>query len=107
MDGCSIRESYDAPKAPGGPYAGTSYSGYSRLDHKWHQMYVDRNGNVGLYVGGMDGPDMVLVAPARGGALQRMTYRLHPDGSVEQIGVISTDGGATWGGGYDYTYRRN
>jgi hypothetical protein len=107
MNGCSIMESYDAPNAPGGAYAGASYSGYSRLDHKWHQMYVDRNGNVGLYLGGLDGSDMVLVAPARGGGLQRMTYRPHPDGSVEQIGVISTDGGATWSAGYDYTYRRS
>ncbi len=106
MNGCSIRESFDAPRAPGGPYSGTSYSGYDRKDGRWRQMYVDVNGNVSLFTGGLEGPDMVMVAPARGGALQRMTYRLHADGSVQQIGVISRDGGKSWSPGYDYTYRR-
>ncbi|HEX4736108.1 MAG TPA: hypothetical protein VH331_00950 [Allosphingosinicella sp.] len=106
MNGCSIRESYDAPEAPGGPYSGASYSGYDRKDGRWRQMYVDVNGNVSLYSGGLDGADMVMVAPARGGALLRMTYRSHPDGSVQQIGVISKDGGKSWSPGYDYTYRR-
>ncbi|MBV8687361.1 MAG: hypothetical protein JOZ90_12940 [Alphaproteobacteria bacterium] len=106
MNGCAIRESYDAPRAPGGAYAGASYSGYSRLDAKWHQMYVDVNGNVSLYAGGMEGADMILIASGRDGALQRMTYRPLADGSVRQIGIVSTDGGRTWKPGYDYTYRR-
>jgi hypothetical protein len=106
MDRCSIKESYDAPKAPGGPYAGTSYSGYDRKDGKWHQLYVDVNGNVTSYTGELDGRDMVLIAPGKSDALQRMTYRPLSDGSVEQIGVISADGGKNWQAGYDYTYRR-
>jgi len=106
MNGCAIKETYDSPKAPGGAYAGTSYSGYARGDGKWHQMYVDVNGNVTWYTGGLEGRDMVLAAPGRSGALQRMTYRPLGDGAVEQIGVVSTDGGKTWHAGYDYTYRR-
>ncbi|MDB5692939.1 MAG: hypothetical protein JWO81_2002 [Alphaproteobacteria bacterium] len=104
---CAIRESYDAPGAPGGPYSGTSYSGYDRKDGKWHQMYVDGDGSVSWYSGGLEGADMVLDAPARGGALQRMTYRPHADGSVQQIGLVSADGGKTWAPGYDLTYRKN
>ena len=38
MNGCAIKESFDAPKAPGGPYAGTSYSGFAQGEGKWHQM---------------------------------------------------------------------
>jgi hypothetical protein len=106
MSGCGIRESYDAPSAPGGAYAGTSYSAYDRNDGKWHQFYVDVNGNATWYSGGMEGADMVLNAPGKNGALQRMTYRPHEDGSVEQIGVVSKDGGKTWQPGYDYTYRK-
>lgn len=106
MDGCSIRESYEAPNAPGGAYSGTSYSSFDRKDGKWHQMYVDVNGNVGLYVGALQGNEIVLEAPGRGGSLQRMTYRPLPDGSVQQIGLVSTDGGKSWAAGYDYTYRK-
>lgn len=48
---------------------------------------------------------MVLSAQARNGALQRMTYHPLPGGAVEQIGVISTDGGKSWRPAYDLTYR--
>ena len=107
MNGCGIKESYDAPEAPGGPYSGTSYSGFDRKDQKWHQMYVDVNGNVTWYTGERSGPDMVLRAVAAGGAVQRMTYHPLPGGAVEQIGVVSTDGGKSWQLGYDLTYRRD
>jgi hypothetical protein len=106
MNGCAIRESYDAPTAPGGAYSGTSYSAFDRKDGKWHQFYVDVNGSATWYSGGLEGEDMVLVAAARNGALQRMTYHPLTGGAVEQIGVISTDGGKRWKPGYDYTYRR-
>lgn len=106
MNGCAIKESYDAPEAPGGPYSGTSYSGFDRKDQKWHQLYVDVNGSVTWYTGTMVGSDMVLEAAARNGALQRMTYHPLAGGAVEQIGVISTDGGKSWQPGYDLTYRK-
>ncbi len=106
MNRCSIKESYDAPQAPGGGYAGTSYSGYDRKDGKWHQLYVDMVGNVTWFTGGLEGTDLVMTAPGRPGRLQRMVYRPHADGSVQQIGTVSPDGGATWKPGYDYTYRR-
>lgn len=104
--GCAIRESFAAPEAPGGTYAGTSYSAFNSNEAKWHQFYVDTNGNATWYAGSFVTPDMVLFAPGKAGVTQRMTYHPLPDGSVEQIGVISTDGGKSWQPGYDYTYRR-
>ncbi|MBV9883701.1 MAG: hypothetical protein JO276_11885 [Sphingomonadaceae bacterium] len=105
-NGCGIVERYESPAAPGGPYAGTSYSAFDRKDGHWHQMYVDTNGNVNWYSGGLADGEMVLTAPARQGSLQRMVYRPHDDGSVEQVGTISNDGGRNWQPGYDYLYRR-
>jgi hypothetical protein len=105
-NGCGVSEHYSAPRAPGGAYDGVSYSAYDARDGKWHQFYVDTNGNATWYTGGMEGGSMVLYAAARNGAQQRMTYRPNPDGSVNQTGVISTDGGKTWQPGYDYNYRR-
>lgn len=106
MDGCGISEHYSAPNAPGGAYEGVSYSGYNRGDGKWHQMYLDTNGNVTWYSGGLDGANMVLQAPGKSGGLQSMEYRPHADGSIEQIGTISTDYGRHWKPGYDYIYRK-
>jgi hypothetical protein len=106
MGGCGIGEHYEAPDAPGGAYSGMSYSGYDRNTGQWHQMYVDTNGNVTWYTGKLEGANMVLHAPGKNGALQTMEYRPHADGSVEQIGTASTDGGATWQPGYDYIYRK-
>ena len=106
MGGCAIKESYDAPAAPGGAYSGTSYSGFDGKDGKGHQLYVDVNGNVTFYTGGLQGADMVLEAAGRSGSLQRMTYRPLKDGAVEQVGLVSTDQGKSWQPGYDYTYRR-
>lgn len=105
MGGCGIGEHYEAPNAPSGAYSGTSYSGYDRKDGKWHQMYIDTNGNVTWYTGGVDGSDVVMEAPANG-AITRMVYRKLDDGSVEQIGTVSTNFGRKWTPGYDYIYRR-
>jgi hypothetical protein len=104
--GCGISEHYDSPAAPGGEYQGWSYSGYDRRDGQWHQMYLDSHGNVTWYTGRRVDKSMVFTAPGRAGALQRMSYIPAADGSVRQVGEISTDSGATWQPGYDYTYRR-
>jgi len=103
---CAIKEWFESPGAPGGAYTGTSYSSWDRKDRKWHQMYVDNGGSVGLYVGGPNGQDMEFVAPGRAGSLNKMVYRPQADGSVRQIGTNSTDGGKTWTPQYDYIYRR-
>jgi len=105
MGGCGIGEHYEAPDAPSGAYSGTSYSGYDRKDGKWHQMYIDTNGNVTSFTGALDDGDLVLEAPADG-AITRMVYRRLTDGSVEQIGTVSTNFGRKWAPGYDYIYRK-
>jgi len=105
-NGCGVNEHYSAPKAPGGPYEGLSYSAFDARDGKWHQFYVDTNGNATWFTGQMEGADLALYAPGANGAQQRMSYTANADGSVEQVGVFSTDGGKTWQPGYDYVYRR-
>jgi hypothetical protein len=102
--GCGISEHYDSPEAPGGDYQGWSYSGYNRYDSQWHQMYLDSHGNVTWYTGELTGTSMVFTAPGRAGSLQRMSYIPGDDGSVRQLGELSTDAGASWHPGYDYTY---
>jgi hypothetical protein len=105
MDGCGSQENYASPAAPGGAYFGTSYSGFDRRDKRWHQMYIDVNGNVTWYSGALNGKNMELTAPGKPGSVQKMVYKPLPDGSVEQVGTLSTDGGKSWQLSYDYTYR--
>lgn len=106
-NGCGVSEHYRAPSAPGGAYEGRSYSAFDRRDGKWHQFYVDVNGNATWFTGQLEGTVMALYAPAaRPGGQQRMSYTPNADGSVNQTGVVSTDGGKTWQPGYDYVYRR-
>ena len=106
-NGCGISEHYLAPGAPGGPYEGLSYSSWDRRDGKWHQFYVDVNGNATWFTGQLEGAVMALYAPVGPpGTQTRMSYTPNADGSVNQTGVISSDGGKTWQPSYDYVYRR-
>jgi hypothetical protein len=108
--GCAIQEDYHQTIGPGGvatAYHGISFSTFdARRGGVWRQFYMDSGGSVTVFEGGVRDGAMVLEAPARGGAVQRMTVSPEPDGSVRQHGESSTDGGATWTPGYDFTYRR-
>jgi hypothetical protein len=108
LGGCAIKESYSQTVGPNGQpfsYQGTSYTALNGPDGQWKQFYVDSSGAAASYVGGPQGAAMVLTASG-GGAINRMSYTPLADGSVRQAGEVSTDGGATWTTGYDFTYRR-
>jgi hypothetical protein len=108
--GCAVEEDYHQTVGPGGApatYHGVSFSTFdARRGGVWRQFYMDSGGGVTVFEGGPRDGAMVLEAPSRGGAVQRMTVSPEPDGSVRQRGESSADGGATWTPGYDFTYRR-
>ncbi|MDI6623866.1 MAG: hypothetical protein QME55_03980 [Brevundimonas sp.] len=108
--GCAIEEDYRQTVGPGGvatTYHGVSFSAFdARRGGVWRQFYMDSGGSVTVFEGGLRGDAMVLEAPGRGGGVQRMTVSPQADGSVRQRGESTTDGGASWTPGYDFTYRR-
>ncbi|GAA0867625.1 hypothetical protein GCM10009116_01210 [Brevundimonas basaltis] len=109
--GCAIEEDYHQTLGPGGvatTYHGVSFSTFDqRHGGVWRQFYMDSNGAVTVFEGGLsDGGAMVLEAAGGPGPIQRMTVSPEPDGSVRQRGESSTDGGVTWTPGYDFSYRR-
>jgi hypothetical protein len=104
--GCAIRENW-MPLHGG---AGGSFSSYLPGKNAWQQLWVDSSGSWVNFTGGWDGHAMVLegVWPVPGHPQQktRMSYRLLPDGSVEQSGVTSDDDGKNWQPGFDLIYTR-
>ena len=108
--GCAIEEDYHQSVGPGGvaaTYHGVSFSTFdARGGGVWRQFYMDSTGSVTVFEGGVGHGAMVLTAPGRAGAVQRMTVSPEVDGSVRQLGESTRDGGATWTVGYDFTYRR-
>jgi hypothetical protein len=104
--GCTIRENW-MPLQGG---AGGSFSSYLPGKNVWQQLWVDSSGSWVTFTGGWDGHAMVLegVWPVPGHPQQRtrMSYHLLSDGTVEQSGVTSDDGGKTWQPGFDLIYTR-
>jgi hypothetical protein len=104
--GCAIRENW-MPLRGG---TGGSLSSYLPDKSGWQQLWVDSSGSWITFTGGWDGHAMVLegIWPQAGHPQQRtrMSYRLLPDGSVEQSGVTSDDEGKSWQPGFDFIYTR-
>ena len=107
-DGCAIRENW----MPFGRPGGGSLNNYVTKDGRWHQTWVDSSNSRVLFAGGLVNGKMVLTGfwagvngPGQDG-LVRMTYTPNADGSVRQLGEVSTDHGLTWGPSFDFTYRK-
>ncbi|MEO8042518.1 MAG: tetratricopeptide repeat protein [Acidobacteriota bacterium] len=99
---CIIFENWNTPVS-----SGKSFNLFDTRDNKWHQTWVDAQGSMTQYVGGMQDGKMVLVADttANGNkSLARMTFSKLPGGNVRQLGESSTDDGKTWLTTFDFTY---
>jgi tetratricopeptide (TPR) repeat protein len=89
---------------------GQSMNYYDPVTKKWHQSWVDDQGEVSIFDGGFRDGAMRLEGYRQGTDGARIPARLTltpmPDGSVRQLGENSEDGGKTWSTTYDLTYRR-
>ncbi|MCJ7420237.1 hypothetical protein [Sphingomicrobium astaxanthinifaciens] len=105
--GCAVRENWMPLTGKGGGSLNSL-----RADGRWHQRWIGANGETVDFVGGPDASgDMVMTGwwADYGGPGQhrfvRMSFLRQDDGSVRQLGEISTDHGASYTSGYDLTYR--
>lgn len=107
-DGCAIRENWMPLKGQ----AGGSVNTYVTDEQRWHQTWVSGANDLVGFQGGRVGDKMILTGFWKNSAgegkhgLIRMTYSKLPDGSVRQLGELSTDHGATWTESFDFNYRR-
>jgi hypothetical protein len=106
-DGCTIRESW----APVGGAGGASFNTWRPDEKVWRQTWVDASNSHADFKGGLQGDAMVIAGRWQGvngpgtDGFVRITYRKQPDGSVRQVGMISTDDGKTFQPSFDLTYR--
>lgn len=100
---CAIRENWMPLKGPGGG----SFSAWVPEKKAWRQTWISAGGFAD-FTGGWNGKAMVIEGvwpqPGHPGQITRMTYTPHADGSVEQAGQTSDDGGKTWQPGFDFIY---
>ena len=104
--GCAMRENW-MPLQPGD---GGSLNAYVAAEGKWRQTWLDSTGVFADFKGGWNGTAMVIEGvwpqPGAPNQITRMTYTPHADGSVEQAGQTSDDGGKTWQASFDLIYRK-
>jgi tetratricopeptide (TPR) repeat protein len=89
---------------------GQSMNYYDAVTKKWHQSWVDDQGEVSIFDGEFRDGAMRLEGYRQGKDGARVPARLtltpNADGSVRQLGESSADGGTTWTTDYDLTYRK-
>lgn len=102
--GCAILEEYET-----GAYSGTSLNYYDAGDGRWHQSWIDNQGQPLRIHGGLEDGSMVMRTDPggeNGTTVQRITWTPREDGSVRQHWEVSKDGGAAWSTVFDGIYRR-
>ncbi|MBI1331146.1 MAG: hypothetical protein GC166_14710 [Alphaproteobacteria bacterium] len=103
-EGCAVRENW----MPLSKHTGGSLNTYIAKDKGWKQFWVDSDGGAAEFTGAWTGGAMVLQGiwpqPGHPDQITRMTYTPLADGSVEQMGETSDDGGKSWQPGFDLIY---
>ncbi len=104
LAGCVLEENW----AGAGGMNGKSYNTWSREARRWHQTWVDGQGNLLLLDGGLVDGRMVLegkgLTPDGKPLRQRITWSKLDGGRVRQLWESSADDGKTWSVAFDGTY---
>jgi tetratricopeptide (TPR) repeat protein len=105
--GCGLLENWTSL----GGAEGKSLNAFNRRTQKWQQYWVGPTGDVAEFLDS-EWRDGALVLSGAGSSRDgrprhsRLTFRPLPNGSVQQLGEASTDGGKTWTVTFDYRYVR-
>jgi hypothetical protein len=108
--GCVITEQWRSEPNVFGGLTGRSLNLYDETIQQWRQFWMDSTGDVTLYTGHATATGMVFTAEGdrtpgqEGASTPRMTFTRNIDGTVRQVGDVSTDG-ENWSARYDLTYR--
>jgi len=85
---------------------GESLNVYDEQRGRWHQTWVSSDGMLLMLDGGVRDGAMEMRGGTGDGALHRIRWRPHADGTVTQRWDESGDGGASWTLLFEGLYRR-
>jgi len=107
-NGCVLMENWQG--AGTGGISGSSFNLYDQANDRWHQTWVDDNGNLLELNGGWREGSMVMEGPrpaanGNGTTTHRITWTPNEDGTVRQLWEASQDG-QTWTVLFDGLYEK-
>ncbi len=104
-DGCVLHEHWTGARGS----TGQSFNFYDRVARRWHQFWVDNEGNYLHLTGSYADSKMLFTGtvPQADGTQQgqRLTFFRNPDGSVRQLWETSNKQG-DWQVAFDGLYRK-
>lgn len=108
QDSCVIQENWTGAD---GQYSGTSYNYYDPQDQRWHQTWIDNQGQSLRLSVGLEGKDMVLksgLMKTRDGeaVYHRITWTPNEDGSVRQHWQVTKEHSDDWKTLFDGLYKK-
>ena len=108
QDSCIIQENWTGAD---GQYTGTSYNFYDPQDQRWHQTWIDNQGQSLRLSGQLEGKNMVLKSgPMKNQAgetvYHQITWSPHQDGSVRQHWQVAKLQSDEWKTLFDGLYQK-
>ncbi|MBC8008432.1 MAG: DUF1579 family protein [Prolixibacteraceae bacterium] len=107
LNGCALSEQWSGT----GGFTGSSLNFYDEETKRWHQTWIDSQGQSLMLEGSFSGGAMVLQTIDRtpDGPQHRITWTLLDGRSVRQLWQTQEKGGAEWKTAFDgkYTLRSN
>ncbi|WP_421919207.1 hypothetical protein [Marinifilum sp.] len=93
-------------------FSGTSYSFYNPKSNKWHQVWVDKNGNNLLLKGEFRDEKMVLTSGldsnmGEPNSIHRITWTKLSNEEVKQVWESTTDNGKNWTIQFEGIYKKS
>ena len=93
-------------------FTGTSYSFYNPKTTKWHQIWIDKNGNNLLLTGTFSEGKMVLTSSldsnmGEPNSKHRITWTQLTNGDVKQVWESTTDDGKNWNVQFQGIYKKS
>ena len=104
LNGCALSEEWSGT----GGFKGSSLNFYDDETKRWHQTWIDSQGQSLMLEGSFSGGAMVLQSIDRsaGGPRHRITWTLLDDRSVRQLWQTQEESNAEWKTAFDGRYMR-
>ena len=102
LNGCAISEEWSGA----GGFKGTSLNFYDAASKRWHQTWIDSQGQSLSLDGQLEGSSMVLQSAGADGTRHKITWTPIDDKTVRQLWQVQNAAGSEWKTLFDGRYAR-